>query len=191
VLANDTDADGDPLTATVMTQPQNGTLTLNADGSFNYTPTPGYSGSDSFVYQASDGTISSNPTTVTLTINAVNHAPVAAADSYTVAQDATLTVPADQGVLANDTDIDNDTLHAILVQQPANGSVTLNDDGSFTYVPTTGFSGTDTFTYQASDGTDTSAETTVTITIDPASGESSSSIALANDAALMALLSGA
>jgi VCBS repeat-containing protein len=174
-----------------MTQPQNGTLTLNADGSFTYTPTPGFNGSDSFVYQASDGTISSNPTTVTLTINAVNHAPVAAADSYTVAQDDTLTVSADQGVLANDTDIDDNPITAILVQQPANGSVTLNDDGSFTYIPAAGFSGADSFTYQANDGLDTSEETTVSITIEPADGESSSSNDMANDAALMALLSGA
>jgi len=190
VLTNDADPDGDTLSASVVTPPANGTLSLNTDGSFTYTPNSGFAGSDTFTYRASDGTLTSDAV-VTLLVSAPNHAPVAAADSYTMAQDATLTVPAERGVLANDTDIDNNTLHAILVQQPANGSATLNDDGSFTYVPTAGFSGTDTFTYQASDGTDTSAETTVTITIDPASGESSSSSALANDAALMALLRGA
>jgi VCBS repeat-containing protein len=70
-------------------------------------------------------------------------------------------------VLGNDTDADGDSLTAAGATQPANGAVTLNSDGSFTYTPDTGFSGTDTFTYQANDGTVDAAAATVTITVDP------------------------
>jgi VCBS repeat-containing protein len=68
VLLNDSDADGDILSAAVATGPAHGTLVLNADGSFQYTPTPGYSGTDSFTYRASDALSSSAATTVTLTV---------------------------------------------------------------------------------------------------------------------------
>ena len=60
VLANDTDADGDPLTAVVVTGPAHGTLTLNANGSFTYTPAANYNGADRFTYRANDGTANSN-----------------------------------------------------------------------------------------------------------------------------------
>src|SRR5262249_18613196 len=67
VLANDTDVDGDPLTAILVSGPVHGTLTLNADGSFTYTPNAGYVGSDSFTYKANDGTADGNVATVSLT----------------------------------------------------------------------------------------------------------------------------
>ena len=70
VLANDTDADANPLTAIVDTSVSHGSLTLNANGGFTYTPTTGYSGPDSFTYHASDGTASSNVVTVSLTVGA-------------------------------------------------------------------------------------------------------------------------
>jgi VCBS repeat-containing protein len=75
VLANDTDADNNPLTAAVVTGPAHGTLTLNADGAFAYTPAANYNGPDTFTYRASDGTAQSNPATVTITVTAVNDAP--------------------------------------------------------------------------------------------------------------------
>jgi hypothetical protein len=67
VLANDSDPDGDPLTAVLVTGPAHGTLTLDADGSFNYTPAAGYSGPDSFTYRAGDGQLESGVATVRLT----------------------------------------------------------------------------------------------------------------------------
>jgi choice-of-anchor B domain-containing protein len=70
VLSNDTDGDGQPLTAVLDTGPVSGTLTLNADGSFTYTPTLGFEGSDSFTYRATDGINSSNIATVTITVTA-------------------------------------------------------------------------------------------------------------------------
>lgn len=70
VLANDTDPQGTPLTAVLNTSPSHGTLTLNANGSFSYTPAAGYTGSDSFAYHARDGALDSNVATVSLTISA-------------------------------------------------------------------------------------------------------------------------
>ena len=81
VLSNDTDAENNPLTAVLQTGPANGTLTLNTDGSFTYTPNTNFNGSDSFVYRASDGVLQSANTTVSLTINAVNDPPIANADT--------------------------------------------------------------------------------------------------------------
>ena len=166
VLANDQDPDGDTLTAVLATGPANGTLTLNADGSFDYTPGAGFHGTDSFTYAASDGQAASNPATVTITVDPVNHAPVAGDDSFSTPQDQVLSVPAG-GVLANDQDPDGDTLTAVLATGPANGTLTLNADGSFDYTPGAGFHGTDSFTYAASDGQAASNPATVTVTVSP------------------------
>jgi VCBS repeat-containing protein len=166
VLANDLDADGDPLTATMVTGPANGTLTLNSDGSFVYTPNADFNGTDSFVYTASDGTVSTSDITVTINVNATNDAPVAVADAYSVDEDATLTIDAAAGLLANDTDVDGDALATTVVTGPASGTLTLNADGSFSYTPNADFNGTDTFTYSVSDG-ELSSEATVTITVNP------------------------
>jgi VCBS repeat-containing protein len=168
VLANDSDTDGDPMTATLITGPTNGTLTLNSDGSFNYAPNANFNGADSFVYSAGDGTLSSDATTVSLTINPVNDAPVTAADEYHTSEDAALTIDATAGVLANDSDVDGDALTAALVTGPTSGTLTLNPDGSFNYVPNANFNGSDSFTYQANDGTIATDPTTVTIDVCPA-----------------------
>ena len=75
-------------------------------------------------------------------------------------------MPASGGLLANDTDIDPPTtLTAVLVTGPSHGTLTLNPDGSFTYVPDPNYNGTDTFTYAVSDGTTTSAPVTVTLNV--------------------------
>ena len=84
---------------------------------------------------------------------------------YSVDQDGSLTVSADIGVLANDTDTENNPLTATMVGGPTNGNLTLNSDGSFTYTPNTGFSGSDSFTYKANDGKLDSNTATVTITV--------------------------
>jgi VCBS repeat-containing protein len=169
VLANDTDADSQTLTAQIANQPQHGTVSLNSDGTFTYTPATNFSGTDTFTYQASDGTALSDVTTVTLTVNHVNQPPTANADSFAVATNGTLDIPASQGVLANDTDPDNDSLTAVQMSEAANGTVSVAPDGSFTYVPNTDFSGDDTFTYKAHDGSLDSNVVTVTITVGPTS----------------------
>jgi VCBS repeat-containing protein len=98
---------------------------------------------------------------------ATNQAPVATADTYGTAEDTPLPVNA-PGVLANDSDPDNDPLSAGLVSGPSHGTLTLNPDGSFVYTPATNHTGSDSFTYQASDGTLTSNLATVTITVSAA-----------------------
>ena len=173
VLANDTDAEGDDLTATSATQPANGVVQLDADGSFTYIPDAGFVGTDTFTYQASDGTASSSATTVTLTVEAEgpapNTAPVAVDDAFDTVAGEPLALAA-PGVLGNDTDADGDVLTATRTSQPVNGTVTVGANGSFTYTPDSGFVGKDRFTYTAGDGTDTSAPATVTITVKPAGG---------------------
>src|SRR2546430_5184119 len=105
VLANDSDVDGDALSAVLMSGPSHGTLTLNGDGSVVYVRALNFNGIDSFTYKASDGQAQSGVATVTITVTPVNDAPVAANDdSYTTAEDTQLTVSA-LGVLANDSDV--------------------------------------------------------------------------------------
>src|SRR5205823_1226238 len=117
----------------------------------------------SFTYKANDGTTDSNTVTVTLTIN--NDAPVAVADSYAVSKSNALTVNAASGLLTNDTDLNGDSLTATKVTDPTHGTVTVNTNGSFTYTPTSGFTGTDSFTYKANDATADSNVATVTLTV--------------------------
>ncbi len=164
VLTNDTDVEGSALTAILVTAPTKGVLSLSSNGSFTYTPNANINGSDSFSYKANDGAADSNVVTVTITINAVNDAPVAAADAYSVNSGATLTVAA-SGVLANDNDVDGDSLTAALVTSPTKGTLTLNSNGGFSYIPNPTASGSDSFTYRANDGSANSNTVTVTITI--------------------------
>ena len=161
VLANDKDAESNSLTAILDVAPSHGGVTLNASGGFTYTPTAGYSGADSFTYHANDGSLNSNIATVSLKINAP---PVALADAYSTNQNIALVVSA-TGVLANDTDAEASPLTAILNVAPSHGSVTLNVSGGFTYTPTAGYSGADSFTYHANDGSMDSNIATVSLTI--------------------------
>jgi len=164
VLANDSDANGDELTAVLDDDVQHGSLTLNADGSFDYAPDANYCGSDSFTYHANDGAADSNVATVTITVQCANDAPVSLGDSYAGTQDTLLSVVA-PGVLDNDSDVENDTLEAILDVDAQHGVLSLNADGSFSYTPDGGFCGSDSFSYHANDGSDDSATANVTLTI--------------------------
>ena len=165
VLANDSDADGDPLTAIREAGPASGTLVFNANGSFVYTPALNFNGVVTFTYHANDGTANSNTATVTVTVTAVNDAPVAVPDGgYGTPEDTPLTVAA-PGVLANDSDADGNALTAIQEAGPASGTLVLNANGSFVYTPALNFNGVVTFTYHSNDGTANSNTATVTITV--------------------------
>jgi len=166
VLGNDSDQDGDSLTAALEGEPSNGVVTLNADGSFLYSPDIGFNGVDIFDYKASDGLGASNVATVTITVNPRNELPVAVDDAYSVDEDSVLDVSA-LGVLEGDIDVDGDLLMAVLENGPTSGSLTLNQNGSFTYMPDLDFNGTDSFTYKASDGSEFSNIASVTITVNP------------------------
>ncbi|MEL6565489.1 MAG: tandem-95 repeat protein, partial [Pseudomonadota bacterium] len=162
VLLNDTDVEGDVLSAVLDSGPSNGTLTLNSDGSFDYTPDAGFSGTDSFTYFANDGTEDSDTAaTVTISVTgASNTDPVAGDDAVTTNEDTSVTID----LLANDSDADGDALSVIL-GTPGNGTV-MFDDGEYVYTPDTDFNGTDTFTYSVSDGNGGSDTATVTVTVD-------------------------
>jgi len=166
VLSNDTDVDGDPLTAVLVADVAHGTLALAADGSFTYLPDADWFGVDTFTYQAYDGEDYSEVVTVTITVHDVvdNTPPVAVADEYTMDEDTTLFVDA-PGILENDTDPENDVLEAELVDDVSTGTLVLNSDGSFTYTPVKNYYGTVTFTYRAFDGEYYSEPVTVTITV--------------------------
>src|SRR5207247_2075609 len=119
-----------------------------------------YLGSDSSTYKANDGFVSSSAATVSITVG--NATPAPQADYYSIPRDVTLSAAA-PGVLANDSDADGDSLTAAIGTAPSHGTLTLGSDGHFSYVPASGYVGSDTFTYTASDGFATRAPGTVTI----------------------------
>ena len=167
LTANDTDADpGDVLRVVGVTAPVHGSVVLNPDGSVRYTPAATYSGPDAFTYTVSDGLLTASAT-VTLGVRLSNTPPVASNDSYSVAEDTTLTVPAGSGVLANDTDPEHDPLTAVVTSLPQHGVVNFNANGGFTYVPMANYNGPDAFRYKANDGGDDSNEASVNITVTP------------------------
>ncbi len=115
-------------------------------------------------FVASDGIASSNLATATVEVVRQNDAPVSVSESYSVDNNKTLTVTI-PGLLTNDSDVDNDPLSVALVSGPASGTLVLNSNGSFSYVPNLNFSGRTSFTYVATDGSLNSAPTTVWIDV--------------------------
>ncbi|WP_157539122.1 Ig-like domain-containing protein, partial [Hydrogenophaga flava] len=176
----DTDIDGDTLSVSAVAfggtpgtvgavlSGNWGNLTLNANGSYTYVPNAaaqaldaGESQSDVFTYTVRDPGGLTATTTLTITVNGLNDAPVAVDDSRTTAEDTPVTI----SVLGNDTDVDGETLtvtqidgQAATVGVPiavANGTATLNGDGTITFTPDAGFNGVADFGYTISDGTAT------------------------------------
>jgi D-Tyr-tRNAtyr deacylase len=198
VLANDSDVDGDPLSvtqftvagdATVYSAGQTatiagvGTLQLNADGSYVFSPAANYNGNVPVAtYTVSDGTTTST-STLTLSVTPANDAPVAQSDSNSTAEDSTLTVNAANGVLANDSDVDGDPLSVTQFTVAGDatvysagqtatiagvGTLQLNADGSYVFSPAANYNGNvPVATYTVSDGTTTSTST-LTLSVTPA-----------------------
>ena len=177
VLANDSDADGDALVLTALTQPASGTATIDGR-SIRYVPDPDAFGSDAFAYTVADTQGATATATVTVTVTPVNDAPLARARSFATSEDTRLVVTA-PGVLGGATDPDGDALTAELVQTVANGTLDLRADGSFTYTPAANYTGPDAFRFRASDGSLTSEPVTVRIEV---GGENDAPVAV-NDAA--------
>ncbi len=163
VLANDTPTG--TLTAALAAGPTHAlAFTFNTDGTFSYTHDGSETTSDSFTYTASDGTNVSTPATVTIAVTPVNDAPVANDDSATTVQNTTVTID----VLANDTDAENDPLKVTnLDTTSTSGSAVINLDNTVDYTaPIAPFTGPDTFTYTANDGTvDSNVAATVTVEV--------------------------
>ncbi|MFT5128277.1 MAG: hypothetical protein ACI8W8_001886 [Rhodothermales bacterium] len=154
ILANDSDVDS-TITAVLLADVANGSLSLASDGNFSYTPVANFAGSDSFSYQAFDGEYSISAS-VSITISAINDPPVALAASFSTLEDTPLT-----GQVAA-SDSDGPEQRFVLVS----GSVSLATDGSFTYEPATDFFGTDSFNFRVSDGIANSAPAQVLIVVD-------------------------
>jgi hypothetical protein len=160
VLANDTDVDLDALTVSAFDaiSANGGTVAMNPDGSFTYTPASDFNGADSFSYTVSDGNGGSDTATVSLTVNPVNDNPLAVNDAAPTAVDTVVIID----VLGNDSDPDSDPLNVTGATNGANGTISVNLDDTVTYTPNLGFTGTDSFTYTIDDGnggTDTAAVT--------------------------------
>jgi len=163
VLGNDIDVDGNTLTAVLVDEPSHGTLTLHANGSLTYTPAAGYFGSDSFTYKANDGQADSHLAAVGITINHVNHVPVAVDDTTSTLEGIAVTVD----VLGNDSDPDGDTLSVASVTTPTHGLVVINPDHTLKYAPAPLFNGSDEFTYTISDGNGGAATAKVSVIVGP------------------------
>ncbi len=170
VLTNDSDIENDVLTVntTPVVSPANGSLALNADGTYTYTPNADFNGTDIFEYEVCDNgsPIACDTASVTITVDAVNDTPVTADDNYTMDEDGGML---SDNVLLNDSDIENNTLTITMppVVSPANGVLIMNANGDFDYTPNANFNGTDYFQYEVcDDGTPVECQTAiVTITI--------------------------
>ena len=161
VLANDSDADGDTLSISGVTQPADGTAIIQGTIVL-YTPNLNYFGPDGFSYTITDGRGGTATASVSIDVTPVNDPPLAYGDTYTTTQGSSLVVNP-PGILQNDIDVDGDPLTPILITDVSHGTLALAPDGSFTYDPAAGFSGIDQFTYLVTDGDGNSAPVTVSI----------------------------
>ncbi|MBI1277849.1 MAG: tandem-95 repeat protein [Anaerolineaceae bacterium] len=172
VLLNDTDSDGNlnPASTAVVSDPANGSVTNNNDGTFVYTPNNGFSGIDSFTYQVCDTTnLCSAAAPVTIQVSPPNRPPVANDDSANTATNAAVNIQ----VSSNDSDPDDvtifnpDTHTFSVISNPSNGVAVYRSGGLFTYTPNAGFNGIDSFTYQLCDSGGLCASAKVTIQVGP------------------------
>ena len=201
VLANDADTvEGSPLTAQLVSSPVHGHLTLNANGSFSYTPDADYNGPDAFSYKASDGHDTSNTVTVTLTVNPADDAPVATNQSATTAEDTAIVLS------LSASDVDSASLTFSVSSGPAHGTLgpvsapTCMPLGTgstcaatVTYTPTANYNGSDSFSFRANDGIVASNAATASVTVTPvndAPAANAQSVTTPEDTAKAITLSG-
>jgi large repetitive protein len=168
ILANDSGYNPEYPNLTIAFLPAHGSIAINIPQyTLTYTPNPNYYGSDWLIYRICNIYEQCNTARVDITIIPVNDPPVANDDIYTTLEDTLLVVPVESGVLNNDFDIENDPLSAVLWSDVTSGTLELEEDGSFTYLPAQDYYGVATFTYRAFDGEDYSNIATVTINILP------------------------
>jgi hypothetical protein len=177
VLANDSDVEGEPVRLEdfpantnqggTLARLNNGTPDDRSDDQLQYQPAADFTGMDAFTYTASDGE-ATDDAQVIVTVQSGPDAPVAVDDSYTTDQGVPLNIGLFKGVLANDLDPKGTGLTANLVTPPTHGTLNLLPNGGFTYTPALDFNGTESFTYQASDGVQTSNVATAEIQVQAA-----------------------
>lgn len=170
VLTNDLRELGEELQAQTISLPQHGTLQFQTNGKFTYKHDGSETTTDFFTYRASDGVKESNTATVTLTIEPINDAPQATDDTVVVVQGQSATTLSDgrSSLLANDSDVDSDTLTAVVLMNPSHGTLTVQSNGTFTYKHNGDTATSDSFVYQAQDSAGATADATVQITVEPA-----------------------
>jgi VCBS repeat-containing protein len=162
-LPASSDADRDTITYAQASAPSSGSVSIAANGAYTYTPNANFNGTDTFTFTVSDGKRGSNTYTQTITVTAVNDAPVAANGSASTAEDTQLSASVPLAA-----DVDSASLTYSLVSAATNGTVVLKANGSYTYTPKANFSGSDSFSYLASDGQANSNTATVSLSITPA-----------------------
>ncbi|MBI5165443.1 MAG: cadherin-like domain-containing protein [Magnetospirillum sp.] len=163
LLANAVDPDGDPLTVSAVSA-DTGSLADNSDGTWTFRPATDVNGTAALAYTIGDGS-AAVAGTATIAVAAVNDAPVAGADAAATDAGTPLAI-AVADLLANDSDVDGDTLAVQSVQDAVGGAVSLAD-GVVTFAPTAGFSGAASFTYTVTDGNGGVATQTVAVEVTP------------------------
>jgi len=156
---NATDVEGSALTYILISQANNGTVAVNnSNGTFTYTPSANWNGTDTFSFAANDGTVDSNTATVTVTVNSTNDQPTAQSASFSTNEDTAV-----NGQMSA-TDPDQDSLSYTLTSQANNGVVTVTNE-TFTYTPNENWNGTDSFSFAANDGSLNSNTATISIIV--------------------------
>ncbi|MFN6380563.1 MAG: Ig-like domain-containing protein [Flavobacteriales bacterium] len=164
VANNDTDANNQILTYSLILWPSNGNLSFATNGQFTYSPSLNFYGNDSFTYQVCDPFGECDQAIVTISIMEVNDNPIIQNDAFVLNEDQTLQANA----AANDLEPDGSLLLYSVVFEPMHGELTLFNDGFFGYVPFDNYNGTDSFVYRACDPCGVCVQGTVTLTITPA-----------------------
>ncbi|MCC7375359.1 MAG: tandem-95 repeat protein [Verrucomicrobiales bacterium] len=151
------DVEGSPLSYAIATPPANGALS-GTPPNVTYTPSPNFSGLDSFSFTVSDGALVSTPATISITVNPINDPPLATSTSRSVTEDST------GSIVLDGTDIDGDALTFLITQSPTNGTFS-GTPPNLTYRPNTNFVGSDAIRFTVADGQSTSSVATVSITV--------------------------
>jgi CSLREA domain-containing protein len=162
ILLTGSDVDSASLNFIIVTPPAHGSLNPGGAGqNQTYTPAANYNGPDSFTFKINDGSADSNTATVSITVNAVNDAPVANAQSVSTNEDTPLPIT------LTGSDIDSSTLTFSIVTPPAHGSFGATTAPNLTYTPDANYNGPDSFTFKINDGSADSNTATVSITVNP------------------------
>ncbi|MEL0068601.1 MAG: glycoside hydrolase family 3 N-terminal domain-containing protein [Gammaproteobacteria bacterium] len=163
VSTNDTGLQDAPVTYQVVSAPSSGTVEMSSSGSFTFNPDPGFSGTITFTYSVTDNDGDSDNGTVTITVNevVVDNIPVANNDSYSDTQGQTLSA----NVATNDTGLEDTPVTFTNLTSPLYGDFSFNDDGSFSYTPSSSYSGSVSFQYLVTDSDGDSDTATVSINV--------------------------